>query len=427
MLTDAWFELRPHAQQYEAWTTKKRFVGLACGRGSGKTELARRRIVRYLSVTIPNNPNPMYFFALPTYTQARRVAWKQIKALVPEHWLAEPPREGDMLIRTKFGSELYVVGMDKPQRIEGNQWAGCVIDESCDQKPGVFETSVIPALTQWRAWCWRIGVPKRYGPGAAEYKRWFFEEDEDKLALSWPSSSVRTEEELRYAKKALAVDDYDEQMEAKWVTAKGRIFYGFDEKLNVTDKFDYIPSQPIFVGSDFNVDPMAWTLSHKAGDQWLTFDEVFKRNTNTERTLDALYEKYKDHTSGWIFIGDATGQARKSSASQSDYLHIANDTRFQNKKCLYPPSNPPVIDRFAACNAMFANKAGVRRAFIHPRCKELIKDLNDRAFKKGTREPNDTGDLGHISDAYGYPVYAIFPLPKIVVGSAGVQLNASVA
>jgi hypothetical protein len=157
----AWFQLRYHAQQAAMWRTKKRFVAAACGRGSGKTELARRRIVRFLPIKKPW-ADPMYFYALPTFAQARRVAWKKIKALIPREWCTKI-NESEMLIETVFGSSLYVVGMDKPQRIEGDQWDGGVVDESCDQKPKAFDLSIRPALTHRNGWCWRIGVPKRHG------------------------------------------------------------------------------------------------------------------------------------------------------------------------------------------------------------------------------------------------------------------------
>jgi hypothetical protein len=47
---------------------------------------------------------------------------------------------------------------------------------------------------------------------------------------------------------------------------------------------------------------------------------------------------------------------------------------------------------------------------VHKRCKNLIRDLLLRAYKEGTTEPDDYGDVGHITDALGYVIYTIFPL-----------------
>ena len=133
-------------------------------------------------------------------------------------------------------------------------------------------------------------------------------------------------------------------------------------------------------------------------------------NVETRKTLDVLFKKYNSHAGNWEFFGDATGRARKTSASQSDYIIIRSDTRFEPKRIYYPKSNPPVADRFAATNAILCNAAGERRLKIHPRCKRLIEDLTVRAYKEGTSDVDDYGDIGHITDALGYVIHRMFPL-----------------
>jgi hypothetical protein len=393
------------------WRTKARFVAAACGRGSGKTELARRRVVRFLPVK-KDWSDPMYFYALPTVAQAKRVAWRKIKALVPPSWITKV-NESEMLIETKFGSSLYVVGMDKPQRIEGDQWDGGVIDESCDQKPKSFDLSVRPALSWRKGWCWRIGVPKRYGIGAQDFKDFWQMgmngEDDDVESFNWPSEDILLPEEIAAAQRMLDPRDYNEQYRARWEQVSGRIFYAFDTVQNVQD-VTYNPSLPLLIGSDFNVDPMSWIIGQRRDDKLFVLDELFIRNTNTQQTLDALYKKYGTHQSGFEFYGDASGSARKTSAATSDYLQIRNDTRFHNARVYYPKSNPRLKNRFAACNALFCNAAGQRRCLIHPRCKNLIRDLTDRSYKEGTTEPDDYNDLGHMSDALGYPIHRLWPI-----------------
>ena len=176
----------------------------------------------------------------------------------------------------------------------------------------------------------------------------------------------------------------------------------------------------IVVGSDFNVNPMCWILSHKIGNGDTAtldvFDELVIRNTNTEKTLELLAKRYGQHRAGWLFCGDATGRSRKTSASESDYVQIRNDDRFVDRRVSYPKSNPSVVNRFAACNALLKNAAGVRRCRINPKCKRLIDDLTDRAWKEGTREPDDYADMGHASDAFGYIVTRLFPIRVDVSG-----------
>lgn len=425
MLTSAWFPMRYHREQSLLWRTRARYVAVAAGRGSGKTETARRRVVRYLPVRKPWS-DPLYFYALPTYKQARRVAWRPIKALVPREWIRKC-NDSEMRIETVFGSTLYVVGLDKPERIEGSQWDGGVVDESSDQKPGAFEKSILPALTHRDGWCWRIGVPKRFGIGAKEFKeiceKWADSSDPMTASFSWPSSTVLTPEQLRWAMENNDPRNFNEQYNATWESASGLMFYAFDGRLNVSREAEYDPGRPIFVGQDFNVDPMCWTLGH-LDDPVVYFDELCIRNTNTQESLDALYKRYENHAGGWEFYGDASGRARKTSATFSDYAIIKNDRRFSPKGVYYLRSNPRVVDRVAAFNAMCRNAAGDRRLLVHPRCVNLIRDLGDRAWREGTREADDYGDLGHMSDAASYPIYYRHPLrPQFEDAAAEVHLG----
>jgi hypothetical protein len=196
---------------------------------------------------------------------------------------------------------------------------------------------------------------------------------------------------------------------ANWEEAGGSIFYAFSKE-NMSVEAECIPSLPIVVGSDFNVDPMCWVIGHVIDDQLYIFDEMFLRNTNTQKTLDELHRRYGKHEAGWSFYGDATGRARKTSASVSDFVQIRNDRRFHSARVFYPKSNPLVVDRFAACNALFKNALGVRRCTINPRCKRLQQDIDERVYKEGTREADDYGDVGHMTDALGYIIHRKFPI-----------------
>jgi hypothetical protein len=425
-LTNAWTPLRHHATQAALWRTQARFPVVVAGRGSGKTELARRRVVRFLNVVKPW-PDPKYFYALPTYTQAKRVAWDPLKALVPKRWIRKIS-ESELFIETIYGSRLYLFGMDKPERAEGVQWDGGIMDECSDQKPGVFHRSLYPAFSHRRAWCWRIGVPKRYGCGAAEFKSAFekgLKGLDEHAAFTWPSSDIISREDATLAMGNLDALDYAEQFGALWQSVGGGIFHAWDERYNRSEIACYRPDLPVIVGSDFNVNPMCWTLSHSQDNRTLhVFDEIVLRDTNTAATLADLYKRLGGHQSGWVFCGDATGQSRKTSAAESDYLQIRNAEQFVGRRVLYPRSNPSVVDRFAATNAMLCNAAGERRLFVHPRCTRLIADFEQRRWKDGARESDDYGDLGHMSDALGYVIDMLFPLeynfgneiPKVYAG-----------
>ena len=421
-----WPVLRRHEQQMRLWTAPQRFIAVAAGRGSGKTELAKRKLI----AALPEKKEwdtPRYFFGAPTHAQAKRIAWHDLLRLLPESWVAggkSGPNviAGEMRITTIWGSELHVIGLDRPQRYEGLQWDGGIIDESSDQRPRMFALTVVPMLTHRNGWCWRIGVPKRSGVGAPEFRK-FWEtgmkgegaetgiEAGDIASFAWPSSDILPPEQLQFAREHLDPADFREQFEASWETTGSSIFYAFSREHNVRP-CGYRPELPIVVGSDFNVDPMAWAIGHNIDGRIEWFDELWLRNTNTPKALDTLYQRYATHKSGFQFYGDAAGSQRKTSATQSDYQHLQGHEGFKRlgRTIHYPKANPPIDMRFSACNAMLLNAAGQRRMFIDPRCTHLIDDLEHRHYKEGTREPNDVGDIGHLSDGMGYAVHRLYPI-----------------
>lgn len=420
-LTPAWTQLRPHKLQSKLWRTKARFTVVVAGRGSGKTEVSRRKLVRYLDIIKPWMDRN-YMYGLPTYSQAKRVAWDQLNALIPDAWVSDKNsgrNKSELCITTNSGAKLYVVGLDKPQRIEGIQLDGAVIDECSDQHPDTYTKTILPMLTHRHAWCSRIGVPKRNGVGAIDFRAAFEEglipnNPTGIESYTWSSDTILTPDQLVDILKQLTAKDAEEQLGGIWVAGEGQIFYAFSEAESISETAQYDPDNIIGVGSDFNVNPMAWVLFHVKDGKMYVFDELYLRNTNTQATLDTLYSRYGHHKSGWIFIGDASAQNRHSSTSLSDYIQIKNDRRFDTpkpKQIFYPPKNPPVADRFAATNSLLLNGLGMRRLFINKKCTNLRRDLATRSYKEGTREVDDSAaDSGHITDALGYAIYKLFPL-----------------
>jgi hypothetical protein len=417
--TRRWTKLRPHAVQYRLWCCTSRFVGVPAGRRSGKTEIAKRRLVLALAQRKPWH-DPRYFYGAPTRDQAKRIAWQDFLDLIPDDWIAGGKRgpgvsRGTLTIRTVFGSELHVVSLNRPQRLEGSAWDGGVLDEASDLRPDAFNLSIRPAISDRGGWIWRIGVPKRQGAGAAEYREFCQKcltgEYPDGRCFTWPSRDILPPEEVDHARQTLDPRDFREQYEASWETASGQIFHAFSLSCNVRP-CPYRPQQAIVVGSDFNVDPMAWVLGHRFSDRLEWFDEIFLHNSNTLQALNVLWQRYQDHGGGWEFYGDASASQRNTAAAASDYAQIANDERFRRcgRTMHYLRDNPRLEDRFSACNALLENAAGQRRMFIDPRCKNLLAELQQRSYRPGSRRPADSQQMGHITDALGYAVYYLFPI-----------------
>lgn len=135
------YPLRPHPVQLALVQSPARFKMVPAGRRSGKTERAKRRLIKALFDCHPwsvsyKKPefngvtwdDPHYFAAAPTRDQAKRIWWADLKRMIHKDYVRSIS-ESELTITTKWGASLSVVGLDKPERMEGSPWDGGVIDE----------------------------------------------------------------------------------------------------------------------------------------------------------------------------------------------------------------------------------------------------------------------------------------------------------
>ena len=415
MLPNGWFQMKtlPDNEAVRIMTAKERFLWILAGRRAYKTEICLRKLVMSSAMEV-GWARPRYFYAAPTRIQAKEIAWERLKDLMPREWMRGKPLETELKINTVFGSMIQVIGLDQPQRAEGGGFNGGVVDERSDVKPRAIGISIMPALSDRNGWLIQTGVGKRQGVGAHsfydEFTRAMNGEIPNGRAFHWESGAVLTESQLNDFREVMDDKDFREQFKAEKVAAGGSVFHNWSES-NIRPCF-YDPDLPLIVGSDFNVDPMCWIIGQVHGGEFHVIDEIWKRDTNTERTLDELWRKYEPHRSGFLFYGDAAGRARTTKANDTDYIQISNDTRFdqhKSKKVRYPKANPAIADRISSCCGLICNANGVRRLFVDPKCKKLIEDLESRVYKEYSSDLDDGPMQGHMTDALGYFIHSRFP------------------
>jgi len=423
----SWPKLRYHWAHAQAINTTARWVDLIAGRRSGKTEIAERSLVMQLPKQYEHGLRGSYGFAGPTYNQTKRVAWKKLKSLVPDEWITKIS-ETELTIETHW-SDLFVGGLDQPKRWEGNGYDRFVVDERCDVKPEAISTSILPALADRKGSLWQIGVPKRTGIGKQSFYDHFDQivsgEIKNGLALEWKSAEILDAEELELFRNQMTEEDFSEQFEAMRLKIGGEVYYAFSEA-NLKP-CHYHPEKEIIVGSDFNVDPMCWTLGQEHqgphGTEFHVFDILWMRNTNTYKALDALAAAYGGHTGGWTFHGDASANHRRTSAIETDLKIIKNDSRFLNSLVVYPNANPKIEDRLKATNTMLrAGPKGsyIYRLFMDPvKAAKLATDYRNRSRKEGKMELNDGPFQGHLADSCDYIMYARYPVVLNSTGGTG--------
>jgi PBSX family phage terminase large subunit len=180
----------------------------------------------------------------------------------------------------------------------------------------------------------------------------------------------------------------------------GQVYYSFRRDDHVKD-VKRIPGT-IFIGLDFNVDPLCGVVLQMIDGKIQVFDELYLNNSDTYKACDELIRRgYK----GARVIPDSTGRNRKTSG-MSDF-DILKQAGFQ----IESTHNPFVTDRINNVNRLFTNN----QIIIDSKCKKLINDLEKVVWKDNKLDQKTDKYLTHISDALGYACYKLKPFTNIDV------------
>lgn len=188
----------------------------------------------------------------------------------------------------------------------------------------------------------------------------------------------------------------------------GRVYYAFDRKENVVG-MEVEPRQPLLWALDFNVNPMCSVVAQARGEEIAVLDEIVLSRASTLDACEEFAGRFPTHGRGLVVYADATG-ARLQTSGTTDLRMLKGffgGGEYGEVQFRIPKSNPPVRDRVTLMNAKLESAAGKRMLRVDPRCRELIKDLEQVTYKENSlmidkdRDPRRT----HLSDALGYLIW----------------------
>lgn len=433
LLTPRWTLLKPHAEQIRLWNSKARFRVVPAGRRSGKTEIAKRYLVR-CAMAFNSHPDGRFIAAAPVHDQAKGIFWDDIKRLIPE-WMVNRVYETDRTIKLHNGVKIQVLGMDEPQRAEGSPLDGIIFDEYADMKKTVWTNHVRAALdtVDRPGWAWFIGVPE----GRNHYFDLYEEARSGRkaawAAFHWKSADILSPEAIAAAKEDLDELTFRQEYDADFVTFEGKVYYCFDPSVHV-HRVKYNPDLPLITCWDFNVSPGVMTICQEQAiedkslppaisriDPVVTvLDEVhIPRNSNTEIVCRKFLSKFGQHQQDVLCYGDASGGAKSSAKVRGSDWDLIRDhfkpVFGQRLKMRYPRANPKERSRVNAVNSRFRSADGTVRVVVDPKCKFLIKDFEGVRYVQGGAGEIDKfrdPELTHLSDAFGYYINRRFPTDR---------------
>lgn len=175
---------------------------LAVHRRAGKTKLAIADILD--SAVRFSLDRGMYGYIAPLRTQAKAIAWGELKAMATNLILngKAEVKESELAVELWNGATIRLFGADDPDSLRGYRWDKVWLDEVAQMKSDVWPEVVMPACQDRNAPAGFIGTPK----GVDAFSELFYRGMNDTTGL-WSSrrwtvydTGVFTEEEIERIK-----------------------------------------------------------------------------------------------------------------------------------------------------------------------------------------------------------------------------------
>jgi phage terminase large subunit len=382
-----------------------RFRVVVAGRRFGKTFLSIRELCYHAK-----EPNKDVWYVAPTYKMARQIVWKKLKNKLSDlNWI-QKTNETELSIILRNGSTISLKGADNYDSLRGVGLDFIVLDEFADISPDAFYEVLRPTLSDKQGRALFIGTPKGIGNWAYEIYQNTLEDPEH-----WASYSFTTieggnvlEEEIESARRDLDERTFRQEYLATFETFSGRIYYAFDRALNLL-KYEGNTPDVVYVGMDFNIDPMSAVIAVRSGDTLHIIDEVRLFSSNTKEMVDEIKQRYPK-SKIWVYP-DPAGNQRKTSAGGMTDIMILQNAGFVVKA---PRAHTPVRDRINAVNSRLCDSTGIRRLFVDGKCKYTIEGLERQTYREGSSQPDKDSGYDHMNDAVGYMVDYLFPVRRDV-------------
>lgn len=401
-----------HTKQMLVYRSKARFRVVVAGRRWGKTALSRVLIITHAKVK-----KRKIWYVAPTYKMAKQIMWTDLLEAIPKRWIRKI-NETSLRIVLVNGTVIELKGADKGDSLRGVGVDFLVLDEFQDIDAETWVKVLRPVLADRRGHAIFIGTPKAYNYLYELYKRG--QDSQNVMRGLWESWQFPTitspfipVSEIEAAKADMDDKSFKQEFEASFETMSGRVYYPFD-RMEHTGAYPFNPKLPIWVGMDFNIDPMSTVLFQPQpdGSIWAV-DEIVQFSSNTEEICEELEKRYWRHQVQMVIYPDPAGGARQHARGETD-LDILREKGF--KRIKYRKKHPPVADRINAVNRMLRAADGSVRLRIDDKCKHFITALEQTIYKPGSRDVDKDAGVEHSADAGGYCIELEFPVRKVQIG-----------
>lgn len=423
--------------QYRFLTSSKKHTGFVAGFGSGKSFIGTLKSLN----KIINHNIPKTAYYLPTYGDIRDIAFDVFPTVAEllgyNYKLNKTDKEFTLLDgKEEIGKTLFR-NMSEPESIVGYQVGYTLIDETDILKQQIMDkaykkilgrnrlivpvedesilnefntTGICPLGTyfhsQIKALCWINCIDVA---GTPEGFKWFYKrfktEFNDKTDLLIEASTYSNLHNLPDDFIETLRSQYPDELFEAYVNGKfinlttGTIYKYFKRDTHHSDEIEN-DTEPLFIGQDFNIGGCVSIVYIKRNETIIAVNELESYDTNA--IINNLKNAYPNRVIN--IYPDASGNAKKTSASQSDIAMLRNAgfNVFVNGR------NPAVKDRINCTNNKFEKNTLLVNT---KRCPKYTNSLEQHAYNQLGEPEKITGaaTMDDYTDAGTYPIAFLYP------------------
>jgi hypothetical protein len=403
-------EYCPLPSQERFHRSTQRFKGFSGPVGSGKSQALCHEAIRLTYL----NPGRAGLLGAPTYPMLRDATQITLFEILGRSRIPhEYHKAENVLTMTDTRSRIIFRPLDDYERLRGTNlaWFGLdeltyTAEEAWLRLEGRLRDPRAKRLCGFAVW-----TPKGFDWVYRRFVKDLVEGYEMTLAAPYENRYLLDKVPDYYERLKRSYDGrfFEQEVLGKYLTvSEGQVYHAFDRTKNLVE-MNLDATLPLRWALDFNVDPMCSVIAQVRDGVVHVLDEMVLSRLSTPQVCEQFLDRYGRHQAGVAIYGDASGSRRQTTGS-SDYGMMREALSKSNMKCLgyrVPSANPEVRERVSVVNAMLRSAGNKSRLFIHPRCRELVMDLEQVSYKPGSsviekdRDPRRT----HLSDALGYLVW----------------------
>ncbi len=387
--------------------SKARFKGFSGPIGSGKSQALCHEAIKLSYL----NQGRLGLLGAPTYPMLREATQTTLFEILDRDGIPYEYNKAENALRMKdTDSRIIFRPVDDFERLRGTNLAWFGLDEltySPEQAwlrlEGRLRDPLATRLCGIAAW-----TPKGYDWVYQRFIAGHTAGYDTIIAKAFENTFILDKVPDFYERLRRSYDEnlYQQEALGQYVSLQAGLVYTAFSRSDHTRSLQVSPNRPLLWALDFNVDPMSSVIVQMEGANVFVLDEISLRHATTEEACAEFAKRFPNHRGGVVVYGDASGNSQQTTGA-SDYQIVRNYFRASYAGRIeyrIPKANPSVRDRITLANSKLRTAAGEIRLWVDPKCKELIKDFEQVAYKPDSNAIDKEKDRRrtHVSDALGY-------------------------